>query len=230
MIGIIASTKTEGDKIIEKLSAKKETVLQGKLFCKGLLSGNTSVSVCICGVGKANAAHGTTLLLEKFVPDIVYSIGVSGAYPSSGLNIGDVAVADKEIYGDEGLMLGNGFRTMDFLRLPLLSTDTSEYYNEFPMFVPGELRDFRNKGAFVTVSTCTGTLGKGLEMERMFSAICENMEGAAVAHICLLSGISAVEIRGISNIVEDRSDSPLNISDIRRAAYNAQEFFLDRLV
>jgi len=29
------------------------------------------------------------------------NIGIGGAYPSSGLNIGDVAIAEKEISGDD---------------------------------------------------------------------------------------------------------------------------------
>jgi nucleoside phosphorylase len=56
------------------------------------------------------------------------------------------------------------------------------------------------------------------------------MEGAAIAHVCSLSGVPVAEIRGISNIIEDRTAAPLNKSDIVKAAENVQKFFLERLV
>ena len=220
--GIIASTQIEADLIMKQLSEKEEISIQGKSFYKGSLGKNIHAVICICGIGKANAAHGTTLLLEKFSPDLVYVIGIGGAYPSSGLDIGDIAVAEKELYGDEGLMVKNGFFTMkEILGYP---------ENDFPMFVPKKMRNSIVKGNFVTVSTCTGTLERGKEIEKKFNAICENMEGAAIAHICSLSGIPVSEIRGISNIIEDRTSAPLNKSDIVKAAENVQKFFLERLV
>jgi futalosine hydrolase len=44
-----------------------------------------------------------------------------------------------------------------------------------------------------------------------FSGICENMEGAAVAQVASLYGVDCMEIRGISNLVEDRDLSRWNI-------------------
>ncbi len=56
----------------------------------------------------------------------------------------------------------------------------------------------------MTVQECSGTLALGGERARRFSAVCENMEGAAAAHVCLLYGVRFIELRGISNRVEDR--------------------------
>jgi len=223
---IISSTFAEAELLLGMMSGKKEIVVQGKSFNRGRLKASDIV-LCICGVGKTNAAHGTSLLFEHFKPSQVYVLGVAGAYPSSGLNIGDIAVADKEIYGDEGLLLGSGFKTMDALGLPLATSNGVNYYNEFPLYVPSELALHRHKGAFVTVSSCTGMRRQGLEIERKFGAICENMEGASVAHICLQNGVRATEVRSISNIIEDRANGPLDRAVIRTAAENIQQFFLD---
>lgn len=237
MLGIIASTEIETGLIIRQLKEKKGLSAQRKSFYKGILKQDTKVVICICGIGKANAAHGATLLIEKFKPNLVYIIGVGGAYPSSGLNIGDIAIAEKEIYGDEGLRAKSEdgkeveeiIYTMDKLKLPLATINGNNFYNEFPIFMPERLRDFKNKGNFVTVSACTGTLKMGKEIEKRFNALCENMEGAAIAQICALSGVQAAEIRGISNVIEDRL-GPINKSDIVKAAKNAQVFFLERLI
>jgi futalosine hydrolase len=227
--GIIAPTLIEAETLLRLMSPKEEFVIQGKSFYKGALKRKDAV-LCLCGVGKANAAHGTALLLERFQPAIVYVIGVAGAYPSAVLSIGDIVVAENEIYGDEGLLLESGFMTMDAIGLPLATSGGTRYYNEFPLHVPVELADYRHTGVFVTVSSCTGTLHRGREIEKSFNALCENMEGASVAHICLLTGTPAAEIRGISNIIEDRAGKPLDKSAILEAADKVQQFFLDRVL
>lgn len=220
MTGIIAATHIEAELLVKRLSDKKETSIQGKSFYSGNLH-NLPVTICICGVGKVNAAHGAALLFEKFRPGIVYIVGVAGAYPSSGLKIGDVAVASKEIYGDEGVMTGEEFHPMDKL---FGEARNSEFkiQNEFPMFVPGELKGL-DRGPFLTVSTCTGSLKRGRELEEAFGAVCENMEGAAIAQVCAFNNVPAVEIRGISNLIEDRAAGPLDKDDIILAAENAQK-------
>ena len=228
-IGIVVSTELEARLIIGRFAGRETSCIQHKTFYTGDLAGTRAV-VCVCGIGKTNAAHGTTLLLEKFGPALVYCIGVAGAYPSSGLAVGDAVVGEKEVYGDEGLSLGDGFCTMDALGLPLLSCDgVGRYYNEFPLLVPAGLRGFKARGVFLTVSACTGTAAKGRDLERRFNALCENMEGAAVAHICALNRIQVVEIRGISNLIEDRTATPLDRRHIATAARNAQDFFLATL-
>lgn len=226
---VIVSTKLEAALIIERLADGERTVLQNKEFFRGLLNGTETV-ICICGVGKANAAHAATLVIEKFSPDIVWSIGVAGAYPSSGLKLGDIVVAEREIYGDEGLLLNSGFRDMEAIGLPLAAVNGGFYFNEFSMFVPEKLRGLKPSGNFVTVSTCTGTLENGRAIEKRFNALCENMEGAAVVHVCTLSGVPVVEVRGISNIIEDRMPGPLNKQAIISAAEKVQEFCLSCLV
>lgn len=229
MIGIVISTGLEAAVILSKLEEREQLRVQGKYFHRGILKG-APITICLCGVGKTNAAHGTTLLLEKFSPSVVYSIGVAGAYPSTGLHIGDIVLGEKEIYGDEGLLLTGEFRGMELLGFPLCRTEGKDYYNEFPLFIPENIRGYTAKGTCITVSSCTGSSARGKDLESRFAALCENMEGAAVAHICALSGIPAVEIRGISNIIEDRTATPLNKEDIMTAALNAQKFFLERLI
>jgi futalosine hydrolase len=218
LIGIISSVPQEGRLIIKRIrrhkSTEKETVrfpffVSGKLFGKDVI-------YTISGMGKTNAAHKATVLLERFSPRVVILFGVGGAYPSSGLRIGDVAIAEKEVYGDEGVLTPDGFRGTDFIGIPLLKIGRKRYFNEFPLSPPRlPLMSRKNfeirSGTFVTVSSCTGTMNRAKELERMFGAVCENMEGAAVAHVCSMYGVPLIEMRGISNVVEDRDKSKWNL-------------------
>jgi futalosine hydrolase len=200
------------------------------LYYKGILAGR-AVVLAVSGIGKVNAAHAVTRLILEHKPDLIMNIGVGGAYPSAGIGIGDIAIAEKEIYGDEGVMLKDGLQGFDSIGLQLLKQGRKKYFNEFPLDrklmrkavtsidTDGAAFAFRS-GPFVTVSACTGTRKRARDIEERLHAVCENMEGAAIAHICTLYGIPLVEMRGISNMVEDRDRSGWNI---RLAAENCQQ-------
>ena len=235
MIALISSVPEEGKLLIRQL--KRISVIAGKPVYKGRIHGK-EVIYMFSGMGKANAAHAATVLLEKFSPDMIILFGVGGAYPSTGLRVGDIAVAEKEVYGDEGVQVKDGFQGTDFIGIPHAKKGRKKYFNGFPLneklvgkvkkvippcppLVKGGWGDFKIKvGTFVTVSTCTGTRKRAIELRKRFRAICENMEGASVAHICTLYGTPLVEIRGISNVVEDRDREKWNI---RLAADNCQK-------
>lgn len=201
----------------------KFTALQGQL-CK------SKVLIFHVGIGKANAAHGTTLLLENFSPTLFLLIGCGGAYQRSGMVPGDLAIASKEIFGDEGVITKQGWRSTKYLNLPLLCKKDKNYYNTFTIDqnilkkAKKILRRFKpTTGAFVTVSEVSGTQKKADEMESRFRCICENMEGAAVAQLCTLYDIPFLEIRGISNLVKQRNKKEWDLSAAAQVSQEAAE-------
>jgi futalosine hydrolase len=222
MTGLICAVEFEYEEVLKNLSRRRQVEYGGLIFYKGLLRGRRLVLVA-SGVGKTNAAHAATLVLEKFRPEIIINFGVGGAYPDSGISVGGIAVADQEIYGDEGVVTPDGFMDMRGMGIPLLSASpgsgpcanrpTKRLFNKIPihsMPVKKACRILKKlsfnplKGPFVTLSTVTGTASRAAELQARYRAICENMEGASVAHICMLYGVPFLEIRGISNMVEDR--------------------------
>jgi futalosine hydrolase len=196
------------------------------VISKGFLHGK-SILFSHCGIGKVNAAHSLTLLLEEQKPDILILFGIGGAYARA--EIGDVVIAVSENYGEEGVMTRDGWKPMEFTGFPLLKNDL-EYFNTFAMdknlsqFAFRASKDIGLKahlGNFITVSQCSGTQKTGEIIRERFNGICENMEGAAVAHICAKYEVSMIEIRGISNIIEDRDlkkwNIPLAVSNCSKA-------------
>jgi futalosine hydrolase len=193
------------------------------------------VAVCAAGVGKVNAAAACAALIERLRPHLVITTGCAGAYPGSGLGIGDLAVAGSEFLGDEGVVTSTGWLDLHDMKLPLLVRDGQRYYNEIPLPAPVVEQALHVAGScgiplacgpFVTVSTCSGSQQQGEALAGRFGALCENMEGAAVALTCLHYGIDCLEIRGISNLVEERN---MAAWDIPRAVAAAQGFVLKYL-
>ena len=233
-IGIIFSVRAEGSLLIGNLTGRLKA--EG-IYQTGRLAGKR-VILAASGIGKVNAAHAVTRLIHECAPAVIMNIGIGGAYPSSGLKTGDVAIAEKEIYGDEGVLLKDGFHGLDLIGIPLLHRGRKQYFNKFPLDRELASKAVKaaqlithysslitvKKGTFLTLSTCTGTKKRARELEVRFSSICENMEGAAIAQICALYGIPMIEMRGISNIVEDRDLSKWNI---KLAAENCQKAALE---
>ena len=169
----------------------------------------------VTGVGPVNAAHAVTVAIVHEKPGAIVVCGVGGAYPSSGLDIGDVVSAEIECYGDLGAASPTGFLDMKALGFPIVESPT--LYNDLPMQVfPSERR-----AKFVTVSTCTGTAAAAGAMAARTGGAVENMEGAAVAHVAHLHRIPVGEIRGISNMVTDRDPKSWRLKDAAAAAQEA---------
>jgi len=151
-------------------------------------------------------------MVQRLRPERILNIGIAGAYPNSGLKIGDIVTAATEVYGDLGfeLPVEPGFqslldssmaRQMETTRFDLVSVP--EWGAESAAVIGG--------AAGCTVNSCTGTEHTGLLRERRFGAHFETMEGAAVAHVGFITQIPVCEIRAISNIAAQRDMRPENI-------------------
>ena len=62
-------------------------------FHTGEIKG-VDVALFRCGIGKVNAAVGTTLLLDRFRPEYLINTGVAGGFPE-GVEIGDVVISSE---------------------------------------------------------------------------------------------------------------------------------------
>ncbi len=186
--------------------------------------------LAVTGMGMVNTASVLTRELERRRPRGVLQFGVGGAYVGSGLVVGDVAVATEEGYGEVGVLTPDGWRDAEFIGIPLVAGPPPRF-NQFPLDAERAIRIAEACGAtagrFLTLSQCTGTQALADTLWDRFHAVCENMEGAAAAHVCALYGAPFLELRGISNMVENRDRSRW---DFPRAIAAAQEALLATLV
>ncbi len=221
-IAILSSMPFESERVLSCLKNVRKTEIAGKILYKGRFSG-TDIVLINTGIGKVNAAHSATCIIETIPVKKIINIGVGGAYPGKGLGVGDIAVAAKEIYGDEGVIDSGGWSSMRKIGIPLVQKGRKKCFNEFPVMLPplawkgwagkrGEFSGFKvETGNFVTVSAASGTSKRAEELGKKFNALCENMEGAAIAQVCAIYSIPVFEIRGISNIAGIRDKRRWNL-------------------
>lgn len=233
MISLIAATPIESQVVKDLMTGATETKCERFPLLKGRISGHL-VSLLTCGVGKVNAALATEAILGIRKPETVILFGCGGAYPNCGLQVGDLAVATEEIYGDEGVMTPTGFLDMQQLNLPLGRYQDETLFNRVPLLTP-MINEVRAKlklslnskgqslvtGPFVTVSCGSGTDQIAADVAGRTAGVCENMEGAAVAQVCLQHKVPLLELRGISNMTGNRNPEQWDIPGATAAAQQA---------
>jgi len=225
MLALLSSMPFESDMVLAGLKKLRSSEIAGKNVYRGMLSG-INILLLNTGIGKINAAHSVTIALENFPVSKVLNFGIGGAYPGAGLSIGDVAIASKEILGDEGVISSKGWEGLEKIGIPLVQSRRKKYFNEFPvkMLKPRKMDSRVKPGTFVTVSAASGSTRRAKELERRFSAICENMEGAAIAQTCMIYSMPMFEIRGISNTAGIRDKRRWNMEI---ASLNCQKAVLE---
>ncbi len=231
MIALLCSVPAEAALLQKNIVISETKPFGAKSIAAGKFA-DREVALCVGGMGKANAAHAATLLFSHFNPHALVIFGVGGAYPSSGARVGDIALATEEIAGDEGVLTVDGFKDTEYIGIPLLKTGNSTIYRTYrpsdrllsqankELAAHGDGASI-HQGPFVTLSTCTGTASRARELEERYHGLCENMEGAAAAHVAVCQDVPWFEVRGISNIVEDRDLKKWNIPKAAEAAQHA---------
>ncbi|MDE2846122.1 MAG: futalosine hydrolase [Gemmatimonadota bacterium] len=239
---LISATKLEQDPVRAQMEVSGTDHPLARPWHLGSLSGK-SVLLIEGGVGQVNTAAALTLALTRYDPAMILQFGVGGAYVRSGLEVGDLAIATEECYGDTGVLTPEGWMDLEKMGFPMLPGWTDDQgrtlktplYNRIPLDA-GLAEHIRrclesgldglstrrlDTGPFVTVQQCSGAQALGDTLAARYGGICENMEGAAAAHVSAASDIPFVEIRGISNRVVDRDmskwDVPLAIRRCQRA-------------
>jgi futalosine hydrolase len=179
--------------------------------------GNAGTERLVTGVGIPAAL---AALLTRFAagprPELIVNVGIAGAYPETGIAIGDIVLADGEVYGDVGFELPEppGFRGIgesEFGRglydEPLPTVQPAGWFVAEPDGAAYQVHVARG----CTVNACAGTDATGELRRRLFGAGFETMEGAAVAQAGRQFGVPVCEIRAVSNVAARRDMRPENI-------------------
>lgn len=219
---IIAATRGELEPLLGVLEDLRPLPLRYGEAVGGNLNGGP-LALATLGVGKVNTAAGLALAIDALRPAAVVQIGLGGAFPDAGLDIGEAAVASEEVHLDSGALTGSGFEEMEAIGFRLL-TSPRKVFNRVP--VDADLsKELAGNSLrllpFGTSETVTGDRDDVPELALRYGVAIESMEGAAAAQVSLALAVPFAEVRGVSNEVGERDKKNWRIEEALEAAHRA---------
>jgi adenosylhomocysteine nucleosidase len=197
MIGIIGAMDEEIQYLMENMSSKEEVTAANSRFITGNLY-DKEIVLLKSGIGKVNAAMGTTIMMERFSPEAVINTGSAGGF-SENLQIGDLVISDRVVQHDVDVT------AFDYVYgqvpgLPAYFKAADELVRLTGEAVQGLGIDYEI-GLIATADTFMEEHGKvELARERFPEMIAAEMEAGAIAQVCHQYATPFVIIRALSDV------------------------------
>lgn len=204
-VGIIGAMDIEVEELINSMEDIKKETISSIDYYEGKLQGK-NVVVAKCGVGKVHAAVCTQTMILKYVPDAIINTGVAGSL-SNDLDIADIVISDGVVQHDfdvspfgkpVGLISG-----LDLIKIPC----NKELVN----------RLLRSSQILENTNVAVGTVASGDQfigskekkdyIVNNFNALCAEMEGASIGHVCYINDVDFCIVRAMS----DKADGTANM-------------------
>lgn len=200
---IIAALNFEVEILKNSLEDMEEVDMIGTPVYIGRI-GNHNVVVMQCGMGKVSAAAGTQALIDKFHPDYVINTGCAGGVGENH-SMGDIVISDSVVEWDLDLRaLGYPLGYIDSLGQVEIKSD--KYLIDK---IVASIPDNENVviGLVVSGDQFVSTENQMNQILTYFpNALCTEMEGAAVGHVCTQNNVPFCVIRSISDSADSNSD------------------------
>ncbi|WP_136067963.1 5'-methylthioadenosine/S-adenosylhomocysteine nucleosidase [Modicisalibacter radicis] len=219
-IGIIGAMAEEVARLASLLEDRETRRHVGSTFHVGRLHG-VEVVILQSGIGKVNAAVGTTLLLDMYQPEVIINTGSAGGF-GSDLEVGDVVISSEVRHHDvDAVVFGyehGQVPSMPAAYLPdqRLVSVARECIEEL-----GHLRV--HEGLIATgdaFMACPDAVA--LTRGRFPTMLAAEMEAAAIAQTCHLYGCPFVVIRALSDIAGRESNVSFKEFIDQAATHSAQ--------
>ncbi|PTI40392.1 5'-methylthioadenosine/S-adenosylhomocysteine nucleosidase [Staphylococcus succinus] len=199
MIGIIGAMEEEIAILKDKLIELEEINIAHVIFYKGKLQGK-EVVLTQSGIGKVNVAISTTLLIEKFKPELVINTGSAGALDTS-LNVGDIVVSDMVSYHDADAR-AFGYQLGQIPQMPAQFTADKQLYDKAIVAI-NEQDLVAKTGLIVSGDSFIGTTEQRLQIKTNFpQAMAAEMEATAIAQTCYQFNLPFIITRAISDLAD----------------------------
>ncbi len=210
MIGAVIAMQSEADILLDNMKVFRSLNVSGKAVHIGEAYGK-EIALCVCGVGKVNAALGAQLLISKFDARKLLNFGVAG-----GLNadtelcgvyqIGQAVQFDFDLTQLNGTKIGTldeyteNYLSLNLLKadIPVRSLGTSDRFNDSP-------DDYK------------------LLTEEL-SADIRDMEGAAIVQAAYAAKLPVYSVKAISDVAGSGSTTEQFLKNKAKALENLKAF------
>ncbi|MBU8786920.1 MULTISPECIES: 5'-methylthioadenosine/S-adenosylhomocysteine nucleosidase [Bacillus] len=222
-IAIIGAMEEEVTILRSKLEQTKQEIIANCEFTSGIYEGK-EVVLLKSGIGKVNAAMSTTILLDRFKPDVVINTGSAGGFHHS-LNVGDIVISTEVRHHDVDVTAFD----YEYGQVPNLPAA----YPADSALVKTAEDEASELGSFQVVK---GTIATGDSFmsdpervafirDKFKDLYAVEMEAAAVAQVCYQFDVPFVVIRALSDIAGKESEVSFD-KFLEQAAKHSTELVL----
>lgn len=196
MIGIIGAMEKEISLLREQMENMEEKKIGLIRFYQGMLWGR-EVCLALCGIGKIHAALCAQAMILHFKPDCIINIGVAGALDGQ-LEIADIVIGKYGVQHDvDTTAFGDPLGCIPEINIVELPCH--------PKLIAAMEKAADSQGLhYITAGIATGDqfihqLEKKQMLHRHFGAAACDMEGAAIAQVCVEMQVPYGAYRAISD-------------------------------
>ncbi|MBZ6422664.1 MAG: 5'-methylthioadenosine/S-adenosylhomocysteine nucleosidase [Staphylococcus aureus] len=204
MIGIIGAMEEEVTILKNKLTQLSEISVAHVKFYTGILK-DREVVITQSGIGKVNAAISTTLLINKFKPDIIINTGSAGALDES-LNVGDVLISDDVKYHDADAT-AFGYEYGQIPQMPVAFQSSKPLIEKVSQVVQQQQQLTAKVGLIVSGDSFIGSVEQRQKIKKAFpNAMAVEMEATAIAQTCYQFNVPFVVVRAVSDLANGEAE------------------------
>lgn len=195
-IGIIAAMEEELKLLVENLEDKSQETVLSNVYYSGRY-GEHELVLVQSGVGKVMSAMSVAILAESFKVDAIINTGSAGAV-ATGLNAGDVVVADTLVYHDVDLT-AFGYDYGQMSMQPLYFHSDKTFVSTFEAVLSKE--EMTSKVGLIATgdSFIAGQEKIDVIKGHFPQVLAVEMEGAAIAQAAQATGKPFVVVRAMSD-------------------------------
>ena len=195
-IGIIGAMSVEVEALKNKLDDVHCERISGIEFYTGTLYGKETV-IAQCGIGKVFAAICAQTMIIRFGVTHVINTGVGGTLTDK-LGLLDVAIADGVVQHDmDTSPLGDPVGLISGINKVVLPT--SKALSAIAKQAADELGIHAVTGIIASGDQFISKTERKQFIHETFSAVCCEMEGASIGHVCYVGGVECLIVRSISD-------------------------------
>ncbi|NFW00755.1 5'-methylthioadenosine/S-adenosylhomocysteine nucleosidase [Staphylococcus aureus] len=203
MIGIIGAMEEEVTILKNKLTQLSEISVAHVKFYTGILK-DREVVITQSGIGKVNAAISTTLLINKFKPDIIINTGSAGDLDES-LNVGDVLISDDVKYHDADAT-AFGYEYGQVPQMPVAFQSSKPLIEKVSQVVQQQQLTAK-VGLIVSGDSFIGSVEQRQKIKKAFpNAMAVEMEATAIAQTCYQFNVPFVVVRAVSDLANGEAE------------------------
>ena len=208
MIGAVIAMQSEADILLEQMKVERSLTVSGKNVHIGTAFGK-EIAVCVCGVGKVNAALGTQLLISKFDVKKLVNFGVAGGL-NSGTELCAVYQISHAVQFDFDLadLNGTSIGTLNEYEEPYLALGLSTC--PFPLKKLGTSDRFNDSKEDYTLLT------------EVLGADIRDMEGGAIVQAAYAAQLPVFSLKAISDVAGSGSTTEQFLKNKAAALANLQ--------